>query len=63
MWKLTLLASLALSTMASAEPRDGSHDFDFELGNWKIKLRRLEHALSGSTKWIDYTGTSSTKPV
>ena len=63
MWKLTLLASLAVSTLASAEPRDGSHDFDFELGNWKIKLRRLEHALSGSTKWIEYNGTSTTKPL
>ncbi|HSN26602.1 MAG TPA: hypothetical protein VLT45_09955 [Kofleriaceae bacterium] len=69
MWKLTLLASLALTSvasftsLASAEPRDGSHDFDFELGTWKIKLRRLEHALSGSTKWIEYNGTSTTKPL
>jgi len=23
--------------------RDGQHDFDFELGSWKIHLKRLQH--------------------
>ena len=26
--------------------RDGQHDFDFELGSWKIHLKRLEPVTS-----------------
>ncbi len=63
MVKLTTVALLALTTLAAAEPRDGSHDFDFELGKWKIKIHKLEKPLSGEQKWIDLSGTSSTVPI
>ena len=63
MWKLTLLASLVLTTLVAAEPRDGSHDFDFELGKWRIKIRKLEKPLSGEKKWIELSGTSTTLPI
>ena len=63
MFKLTLLATLALSTLASAELRDGSHDFDFQLGNWKLKMKKLEHPLSGKDTWIEMTGTSKVTPL
>ena len=43
--------------------RDGQHDFDFELGSWKIHLKRLEHPLTGSTKWVEFDGTSVTRKV
>ena len=43
--------------------RDGSHDFDFEIGAWKTHLRRLLHPLSGSTTWVDYDGTSIIRKV
>ena len=46
MLKLTLLASLALSTIVAAQPRDGSHDFDFQIGKWKLKIKKLEKPLS-----------------
>ncbi|HEY3519650.1 MAG TPA: hypothetical protein VGK80_01260 [Rhodanobacteraceae bacterium] len=39
-------------------PRDGSHDFDFEIGTWKTHLKRLLHPLSGSTAWAEYDGTT-----
>jgi len=39
-------------------PRDGSHDFDFEIGKWKTHLRRLVHPLTGSTTWVEYDGTT-----
>jgi len=42
----------------SAAPRDGQHDFDFEIGRWKTHLRRLLHPLSGSNEWTEYKGTT-----
>jgi hypothetical protein len=43
--------------------RDGQHDFDFEIGNWKTHLSRLLHPLSGSTTWVQYDGTSVVRKV
>jgi hypothetical protein len=43
--------------------RDGQHDFDFELGSWKIHLKRLVHPLTGSTIWVEFDGTSVTRKV
>lgn len=42
---------------------DGQHDFDFELGTWKIHLKRLQDRLVGSTTWIPFDGTSVTRKV
>jgi hypothetical protein len=43
--------------------RDGSRDFDFEIGVWKTHLSRLSHPLTGSTTWIDYDGTTAVRKV
>src|ERR1700760_2351854 len=43
--------------------RDGQHDFDFELGTWKIHLKRLLHPLTGSNTWSEFDGTSVTRKV
>ena len=43
--------------------RDGQHDFDFEIGSWKIHLSRLQDRLAGSTTWIQFDGTSVTRKV
>jgi hypothetical protein len=43
--------------------RDGQHDFDFEIGNWKTHLSRLLHPLTGSNTWIEYEGTSVVRKV
>ncbi len=48
---------------ATIEPRDGQHDFDFELGTWKIHLKRLLHPLTGSNTWVEFDGTSVTRKV
>jgi hypothetical protein len=34
--------------------RDGQHDFDFELGTWKIHLKRLVQPLTGSSTWVHW---------
>jgi hypothetical protein len=43
--------------------RDGQHDFDFELGSWKIHLKRRVHPLTGSNTWVEFDGTSVTRKV
>jgi hypothetical protein len=58
---IAILALIAAS--AAAEPRDGAHDFDFEHGKWKIKLKKLDHPLKGSHTWLEFAGTSVTRPV
>ena len=47
----------------TATQRDGQHDFDFEIGNWKTHLSRLQHPLSGSHTWVEYEGTSVVRRV
>ncbi len=42
---------------------DGQHDFDFELGTWKIHLKRLLHPMTNSTTWVEFDGTSATRKV
>jgi hypothetical protein len=48
------MANLAPQS-ASAE-HDGQHDFDFEIGTWKLHASRLQHPLTGSTSWTDSDG-------
>src|SRR2546423_14939213 len=43
--------------------RDGSHDFDFIIGNWKAHVRRLPDRLNSSNTWIEYDGISNHKKV
>jgi len=44
-------------------PRDGQHDFDFELGRWQTKVRRLAQPLTGAKAWVEYSGTSIVRGV
>jgi hypothetical protein len=43
---------------ASSTRKDGSHDFDFELGTWAVRGSRLLEPLSGSTEWLDFSRVS-----
>ena len=43
--------------------RDGQHDFDFEIGTWKIHLSRLQDRMVGSKTWFEFDGTSVTRKV
>ncbi|MFZ0884908.1 MAG: hypothetical protein WAN14_16025 [Candidatus Acidiferrales bacterium] len=52
------------TTVAQAAPapaeRDGSHDFDFEVGTWTIQLKKRLNPLTGSKNWVEFDGTSKT---
>ena len=39
--------------------RDGSHDFDFLIGDWKAHVRRLPDRLNNSNIWVEYDGISN----
>lgn len=62
-----LLAGVAAGQSPAAPkaqaPRDGQHDFDFEIGTWKTHLRRLVHPLSGETQWVECDGTTVVRKV
>ena len=58
-----LAPTLATAQSAPRQLRDGQHDFDFELGSWKIHLAQLKNPLTGSTTWVHFDGTSVTRKV
>lgn len=58
-----MLALVLCPAHAHAQLRDGSHDFDFEIGTWKTHIRRLQHPLTGSTTWVDYDGSSVVRKI
>jgi hypothetical protein len=53
----------AAANKGTAMERDGQRDFDFEIGTWKTKLKRLPRPLSGSSDWVEYEGTSVVRKV
>ena len=70
---LICMASPAGSAAARSEPdavapptaaqRDGSHDFDWEIGRWTTELRYLPEPLTGSKRWLEYRGTSDVRAI
>ena len=57
------MADTAPRAAATAEPRDGSHDFDFLFGKYTLSLKRLKNPLHGSHEWTQSTGTMITRPL
>lgn len=65
-WIANLAAALlGLSSPASAQVpiRDGSHDFDFNIGTWRTHLVRLARPFSGSRETIALDGTVTIRPI
>jgi hypothetical protein len=62
-------ASLATAQATSgpaagaAEVRDGQHDWDTFIGNWKMHLRRRLHPLASSDEWVNFDARSVTRKV
>src|SRR3954451_24386905 len=59
---LTLATSLPAQNVdnpALLPQRDGSHDFDFLIGDWKAHVRRLPDRLNNSNIWVEYDGISN----
>lgn len=55
--------SLFRPAYAAQQQRDGSHDFDWEVGVWKTHLRVLRQNADGTAAWVTYEGTSNVIPI
>ncbi len=42
---------------------DGRQDFDFWMGEWKARNRRLVKRLAGSDEWVEFESTSVAWPL
>jgi hypothetical protein len=61
---LRSLAQTSSNAAASQSTRrDGQHDFDWQLGSWKIHMQRLQHPFTGSTQWTELDGTVVVRKV
>lgn len=49
---------MPLTSLALAPP-----DFDFIIGEWQVRHRRLNSRLTGCTEWTEFLGTSSTRKI
>ena len=58
-----LLCILLLALPTTAQPRDGQHDFDFEIGTWKTHVKRRVKPLTGSNTWVEMDGITTVKKV
>jgi len=62
---LCAMPSVAQSPAPAADGHataDGTHDFDFHFGTFTTHISRLVHPLTGSTTWMQLTGTVVTRP-
>lgn len=65
---VAVMAALSIQGQTTANPaqlpqRDGSHDFDFLIGDWKAHVRRLPDRLNNSNVWVEYDGISNHKKI
>ena len=60
---LTVGATPRQPTTQSNTQRDGSRDFDWDIGTWKTHQRRRLHPLTGSTQWVDYYGMDTVRKL
>jgi hypothetical protein len=53
----------AAADQATAEERDGQHDFDFLQGTWKVHLKQMTNPLSGAPHWVEMDGINTTHTI
>ena len=47
-----------MKTVNTTAAADGSRDFDFYMGHWRIQNKRLVKRLAGSTEWETFEATA-----
>jgi len=51
--------NIEIQTATKTAPKD----FDFEIGEWIVKHRKLKDFFGSSNEWIEFKGVSSTKKI
>lgn len=46
-----------------SDGRDSARDFDFLMGRWTVRHRRLRRRLAGDTQWDAFDGTMQARPI
>lgn len=46
-----------------AQNLTGLHDFDFLVGEWKVRHRKLKERLAGSHDWLEFDGSMSMRKL
>ena len=49
--------------MSIRTPAAPPADFDFIIGDWQVRHRRLNSRMTGCTEWTEFSGTSSTRKI
>ena len=57
------MASAAPAAGDPASLNDGRNDFDFFMGSWNCRHRRLRTLLTGSNDWYEFPGTSVARKI
>jgi len=68
---LMVLAAASFMSLAGAQGtqpraptyRDGSHDFDFNIGTWCTQIKTLQHPLTGDKTWVELNGTVTVRKI
>jgi hypothetical protein len=60
---LTISLFPGASLMAQSYRPKGSSDFDFLLGRWDVRHRKLKSRLQQSNDWIEFAGSLDVKPI
>jgi hypothetical protein len=47
----------AYPAVVASPAANGENDFDFNIGTWKVHMRRREHPLTGANTWTTLEGT------
>ncbi len=58
-----LAATRAGQSRAAAAAPPGLADFDFLIGRWRVRHRRLKARLDGSADWAQFDGTSVARKI
>lgn len=51
------VAASGVHAGAATGNRDGTHDFDFNVGTWHTHIRSLRHPRTGPANWVEFDGT------
>jgi hypothetical protein len=58
-----LIAPAIYAEPMPAVPRDGQHDFDFNIGTWKVHIEALHQPVNGPDSWNTFDGTAIVRKV